>query len=444
MPALPRPTEPQPGAAVDFMASRTDLTYRYECWRALASGIIETAGTTFLILIAVRYFAAGMLAKGLVAGGGSLGYLLSPWLVARVENSRQPVTRAAARMALLGAVSFLIMALAPVIPVFVTGAMLAMACSTGVLPLTTQVYQENYPAGERGRRFATTVMIRIATATLFGLAAGAVLSATTHIELAGHVFLGHLGYFRWLLAGFAGAFVFAAWCFHRIPSRPLVASGGTHPFRALKHFYTDRLFRQTLIAWMLLGFANLMMLPLRVEYLANPKYDVTLRGAALSAELIAGFTVVLPNVARLIMNPVWGRLFDRMNFFVLRIVLNFGFVVGILAFFTSDTLTGLAVGALLYGTATAGGDVAWSLWVTKFAPPDRVADYMAVHTFFTGVRGLLAPLAAFYLASRMSLPAMGWLSAGMILAGTVFLFPEIKYGRRPQPAAAPLTEEIHD
>ena len=50
----------------------------------------------------------------------------------------------------------------------------------------------------------------------------------------------------------------------------------------------------------------------------------------------------------------------------------------------------------------AGADVAWSLWVTKFAPPERVADYMSVHTFFTGVRGFLAPVTASKMACILS------------------------------------------
>ncbi|NDF01570.1 MAG: hypothetical protein EB034_25395, partial [Verrucomicrobia bacterium] len=50
----------------------------------------------------------------------------------------------------------------------------------------------------------------------------------------------------------------------------------------------------------------------------------------------------------------------------------------------------MALGAVIFGVSNAGGDVAWSLWVTKFAPPERVADYMSVHTFFTGVRGVAA------------------------------------------------------
>lgn len=72
----------------------------------------------------------------------------------------------------------------------------------------------------------------------------------------------------------------------------------------------------------------------------------------------------------------------------------------------SDSLGGLALGAVIFGVANAGGDVAWSLWVTKFAPPERVADYMSVHTFFTGVRGVAAPLIAFHLVGTMGMVPM--------------------------------------
>jgi hypothetical protein len=81
--------------------------------------------------------------------------------------------------------------------------------------------------------------------------------------------------------------------------------------------------------------------------------------------------------------------------------------------------------------------------VTKFAPPDRVADYMSVHTFFTGVRGVLAPLATFYLVSVLPLYGLGWISVGLILIGSSFLLSEIKFGKSARPAAA-LTEEISD
>ena len=411
-------------------ATRTALTYRYERWRALSSGILETAGATFLLLIAVRWYEAGALAKSLVAAGGSMGLMLAPWIVSRVEAAGWPVSRAAARLAALGASTFLIMALAPFQPVFVVGSVLAMTAASAAIPLLTQIYQENYPERERGKLFSRAFMIRIATAAAFS-------------EFAGRLLAAHISYFRWLLIAFAAAFAFAGFCLAHIPSRPLTASGGTHPFRALRHARDDRLFRITLISWMFLGFATLMMGPLRIEYLANPKHGVTLHGQPLTTAQIAMLVGVIPNLARLVLSPIWGVLFDRMNFFVLRITLNIGFALGAISFFVGGDLPWLVVAAVLFGISNAGADVAWSLWVTKFAPPERVADYMSVHTFFTGVRGVLAPLLAFYVVAGLPLNYVGWICAGLIAIGTAFLVPEIKAGKSARPGAV-LTEEVAD
>lgn len=407
---------------------RTVVTYRFERWRALSGGILETAGATFLLLIAVRAYEAGALAKALVAASGSAGLMLAPWVVSLVEAAKWPVSTAAARLAAVGAVTFLLMALAPFQVVFVIGSVIAMTMSSVAIPLLTQIYQENYPAKERGKLFSRTFMIRIATAALFSEIAGRVLSA-------------HIDYFRWLLIVFGAAFGFASFCLSRIPSRPLTASGGTHPFRALRYAKSDRVFRITLISWMFLGFATLMMSPLRVEYLANPKHGMMLDGRTLTTALIALLVGVIPNLARLVLNPIWGYLFDRMNFFVLRITLNLGFALGAVSFFVGGQMMWLVVAAILFGISNAGADVAWSLWVTKFAPPERVADYMSVHTFFTGVRGLLAPLIAFYFVAQLPLVYVGWICAGLILIGTSLLVPEIKAGKFGRPAAA-LTEEV--
>ena len=101
--------------------SRTAISYRYERGRALSAGVIEAAGTIFLLLMAVRWYKAGPLAKAMIAGGGSVGLILALWVVSRVEAWGWPVAKAAARLAALGAASFLVMALVPVLPVYVAG-----------------------------------------------------------------------------------------------------------------------------------------------------------------------------------------------------------------------------------------------------------------------------------------------------------------------------------
>ena len=88
----------------------------------------------------------------------------------------------------------------------------------------------------------------------------------------------------------------------------------------------------------------------------------------------------------------------------------------------TDAHIGLAISALIFGFSTSGGDVAWTLWVTKFAAPERVPDYMAVHTFFTGIRGLLAPITAFSLLGIMPIQTLSLVSSALILMATILLF----------------------
>ena len=406
-------------------SDRTKITYRYERWRALSTGVIETAGTTFLLIIAVRAYESGAIWKSAIAAGSSLGLLLTPVVVSAVTRKRLPPARAAAWLFFFGAGAFLVSAAFPYLPLFALSSMLAMAVAASAIPLFTHVYQENYPEKQRGRLFSRTVMIRIAAAALFSQVAGWALS---------HYF----DWFRLLLVFFAAALAFAGVCLAQIPSAPIHDDGGAHPFRAMRFVRDDKLFRRTLVCWMFMGFANLMMLPLRVEYLASPRYKL-----GLSVGMIALLTGVIPNIARLILSPIWGHLFDRMNFFTLRVTLNCGFAIGIFTFFVSNSFWGLVLGAIIFGISNAGGDVAWSLWVTKFAPPARVADYMSVHTFLTGVRGVVAPMTAFILIQKLSLGLLAGFSAALIVVATLLLVPEIKIGRRARKGVA-LVEEISE
>ena len=405
--------------------AHTQVTFHYERLRAAATGIMEAAGTTFLLLIAVRHFEAGPTAKALIAAGGSVGHLISPFVVDRAAKLGWPVAQAASRVSFMGAAALLLAVFAPGLPLFVLGSVIATTCASAAIPLMIQVYQTNYPPMERGRLFTKAMVVRIGMAALAN-------------ELGGRLLAVHLEYFRALLLFFAAAFAFGAWCQSRIPSEPLTLTAGTHPLRAVRYAREDRLFRLTLISWMFMGMGNLMMFPLRVEYLANERYGLTL-----DVTMVALFVGVIPNAARLVCSPVWGWLFDRMNFFTLRAVLNVGFALGILSFFVSDSYAGLALGAVIFGVANAGGDVAWSLWVTKFAPPERVADYMSVHTFFTGIRGVAAPLIAFHLVGTMGMTNMAWMCAALIAVSVVMLGTEVPLGRKAK-AATPTTEEVSE
>jgi hypothetical protein len=61
---------------------------------------------------------------------------------------------------------------------------------------------------------------------------------------------------------------------------------------------------------------------------------------------------------------------------------------------------------------------------------------MAVHLYFAGFRGVVAPVVAFYLVSGWPLNVLGWISVGLIVVGSAFLVPEIKFGRNAQRGVA--------
>jgi MFS family permease len=404
--------EPHSGTRPGFIASLPEaarITYRAEQLRSVFAGALEPAFGTFLLLIAVRQFRADPTAKAWLVAGPSIGLMLGPLVVTAVEASRWPVTRA---LAWITAVSAMLLTSASMVDdewSYVVLCALGGIGLTCTVPLMTQVYQDNYPATSRGKLFAGAFVLRIAAATLISQLAGWWLTRTPSD-------------FRWVLIGFGLAALGSAFCWLRVPSSPLTPNPlSTHPLRGLRFFFIDPVFRRTLISWMLMGVGNLVMLPLRVEQLARPS-DTGLR----TASEIAFLTAVLPNIARLITSPLWGRAFDRLNFFRLRAVLNVGFALAVIAFFTGDSMGWLMVGAVLYGVSGAGGDVAWSLFVTKLAPPERVADYMSVHTFLTGFRGVLAPLVAFHAIGVLSFEGIGWACALLILAANLVLWTDLR------------------
>jgi predicted MFS family arabinose efflux permease len=133
---------------------------------------------------------------------------------------------------------------------------------------------------------------------------------------------------------------------------------------------------------------------------------------------------------RLVTTPIFGRLFDRMSFFASRIMINLLFAVYVAAFFTGSSNAGLLIGSITLGVAIAGGDLMWMLWVTKFAPADKVADYMGLHTFFTGIRAVLAPLLAFVVVGVVPLPVIALTSALLMIISSAILIPEARAERR--------------
>lgn len=378
----------------------TDLTIRLERLRAIALGVFESAQSTFLLLILVRWFNGSNAEKSLVASAYQSGLLITPIILYLTRKLSFAPSQA---MSYLFGLAGGLYALAAIIPnesAFVIFTSIGSLLQATASPLMTTMMYTNYPSTRRGLIHSQNNSIRLATSILFA-------------SLAGWILSGRLAYYQYLIGIYALALLVAAYLLSRVPrcggaliERPLL--------ECFSHIKVDRVLRDTLIAWMFLGFGNLMMLPLRIEYLANQEH-----GLHLSEVEITLLVATIPHLARLLASPMWGRLFDRLNFFSLRITVNLFFLLSVFSFFSSSSFVSLAIAAAIFGFSNSGGDVAWSLWVTKFAPPSLVPDYMVVHTFFTGVRGVFAPIVAFSLLGVLPLTTLMWISAALMSFATI-------------------------
>lgn len=304
---------------------------------------------------------------------------------------------------------------------FVSAAMLALAaCSSSLVyfvlfitialiaqsqqaPFMIQAYSMNYKPFNRGSRLSTSFMLTAITGSIF-------------LYFGGHLLDANIDRWPLLFAVMVIASLGSGYAVFQIPSRAMDHFPRSNPLENLTLVKTDRVFGILLASWTLLGMATLMVAPLRIEYLANPDYGINA-----SNERIAMLTFIIPAISQIISTRFWGRLYDRTSFIVLRNCINACFLTSILLFFTTTHLYLIGLAAIFFGIAVGGGTLVWNLWVTKLAPADKVQAYMSVHTWTTGVRGLIAPFIGFYLLTVIS-PTVISLIASALICLSMLLF----------------------
>ena len=381
-------------------------TFRNEMWRSLPSGVLDSMASTFGMLLAVRVFGLGQWEKSVFLGATSGGLLASLFAVPLLLRMRGKLSGIAAGVQVAGALCMAVAALMPTRPwVFIGGLSLGLFCFSMQIPLMTQIYRLNYPPQSRGRLYSLAGALRALSAVGFGLFGGWLLGQD-------------LQHYPWLLWCFALAGLISGMWTRGLPSTPWQADPGADAslLSSLRWIKLDRDFRTLLISWMIMGIGNLVAASLFVEYLANPVHSINLPEPE-----VAMLTGVMPVLARSISSYPWGLIYDRFGLFAVRSVLNLIFAVAILIFFHARSHTAWACGMLLWGLATAGGNVTWGLWVTKLAPEHAVAQYMSVHTFLTGLRGVIAPPLAFAALPLMSFQTLALACAAAIVSASAFI-----------------------
>lgn len=390
---------------MERLEDRTKITFRWDLVKGACGGVLETGWQVFALLLAVRVFHASAEVKASIAAAGAYGLLLTPLSLFLITRLRVRVAKACSFCLWLASFSLFLAVFSTTLPWFFLAIICAAILFSQQMPLMVHIYSENYSSRYRGSLLSNSIVLSVATAAVFSWAGGRLLDWD-------------LGHYPFLLLGMALAAALAGFAIRQMPSTPLPESKSRNPLANLSYAWKDRTFGLMLTVWMLMGLGNLITIPLRVEYMANPRFQID----ASNSE-IALVVAIIPYIARLLTTHLWGILFDKLNFIVVRTLLNSCFLVAILLFFNSSTIWVLGIASSIFGIAAAGGNIAWSLWVTKLAPNGKVADYMSVHTFTTGLRGIAAPYIGFFLITRFSPEFSAILSASLIGLSIVLLMP---------------------
>ena len=274
-----------------------------------------------------------------------------------------------------------------------------------------QIYTENYTRAERGSRMSWPFILTALFSIGFALAGGRLLDLK--IEA-----------YHWIFGIMVVACGISAVACARIPSSPLSRNNIGNPWQSCSLIWKDRFFGFILGCWMLLGMGNLIALPVRIEYLANPKFGVNA-----SNTTIAVLMLVVPAVARVLSTRMWGRFFDRLHFVTTRNLLNLFFLASIGFFFFTTNIYVLGLAMALQGLAFGGGKIFWSLWVTKIAPEEKASSYMSIHMALTGLRGSLAPFIGYAILSRSN-PACVAIIGMILIVASIMLFELIRGHKR--------------
>lgn len=359
-------------------------------------GVLETGWGGFALVIAIGYFEAPDTVKSVVAASAALGLLFNPISLSVFSKLQIAANKLAAGVACVSGCLMLLASFAESLLGFLVPVCLAFTIASQSMPLLVQIWTGNYPSNKRGAYLSISMMMTVGAAFACSLLGGWVLDR-------------NIDDYRWILVGLSAAYFVGGFAISQMPSGPLARGVAENPLRNLAYAIEDKRFGMMLVSWMFLGFGNLMVLPLRVEYLLQPEY-----GIEASKLTVMMATLAIPAAFRFLTSRLWGYLFDHIEFMVLRMVLNGLIMLSIILYLTTTNLWVIFTAAAVLGTAMSGANISWNLWVTKFATPEKTPAYMSVHSFTTGIRGVLAPFIGFYLISGIGASRTAFIGSSLV------------------------------
>lgn len=389
------------------MSLLIQYTHSRDSLRSFLYGILEAGWQTFAFIVAIRYFNSDVNFKAFIAAAGPIGFLLTPLSLYFFANKKFSASFACALVYFVTAL-FLFGSIS-VNNIFVFGACIIISQVINVQkgPVLLQIYTSNYPPENRGHYMKLPHILSAVSAIAFGFIGGKVLDH--NIENYTLLFL---------LMGIVA--LVTSRVVLKIPSQPLSRQHIGNPWQSISLIWKDKLFGSMLGAWMLLGIGNLICLPIRYEYLANPAFGIDADNTQIAIIMIA-----VPAIAKILSTTIWANLFDKLKLITTRNINNAFFVLSVILFFISDNMILITIASACYGIALGGGKIFWNLWVTKITSQEKVSSYMSVHMALTGLRGTIAPFIGYWVLIQTSPQTVAYLGA-FLIAVSMVLFGLLK------------------
>ncbi len=381
----------------------------WDSLRLFLLSCIEPIMHSIAMMILVQHFSGNLFHKTMLAMLMPCGLLLSIAVVFICSHRDWGKNKIICSLTGVGSICFFLATTTDSIWAYIILIAIPVMCMYSILPIAGEVYSI-YKKEQRAKRFVTSIIATVSGSLLFTYLYKGMIS-TEPFE------------YKSVLIMSAIIFFFSALCALKLPNSRL-KTRELKIKEVLSVFREDKLFSYISLAWYLLGVGNLWILPYRTNYFLEERY-----GFSYNPSTILILIVIIPSVCKIIATPIFGWLFDRMNFIALRIGINLLFILYIFLLLFGSTFTEHIIAMVVYGCAFSGGGIAWNLWTTRFAPPHKVSLYMSIHAFLTGTRAILSPLVGLWALQTLGGKFCASIAMTLIFVATCMLFPILKYGR---------------
>ena len=264
---------------------------------------------------------------------------------------------------------------------------LARTAWTGVITIRAAVWRNNYPNASRA-----TIAGKLATVqSIFLAAAGLLIGRAMDWNPDNYHYLFPL----LAICGLVGNHIYRKVRLRRARALQRAELDGrkrdsaVNPMGMVTLLREDRLYAKFMWWMSVFGFGNLMLMA-PMTYVVTDEFSLDYTQGIL-------INAIVPLVVMPLAIPLWAKLMDSCHIIRFRSIHGWTFVLASLAVTLASYLHSLEllyVAAFLLGVGYAGGTLAWNLGHQDFSSAERDADYMAVHVTLNGIRGILAPVAA--------------------------------------------------